>query len=99
MPTLHIEHPISDFAVWSAAFDRFAGARARAGVRAERIQRPVQDEQYVIVQLDFGTVAEAEQFLEFLRSAVWSAPVNSPALRGTPTTRILRDVDHPSDLR
>lgn len=38
MPTLHIEHAISDFAQWNAAFERFAEARTRSGVRAQRVQ-------------------------------------------------------------
>lgn len=34
MVTLHIEHAISRFDVWHAAFERFAEFRARSGVRA-----------------------------------------------------------------
>lgn len=34
MATLHIQHPISDTGTWKAAFDRFAEARAKSGVRA-----------------------------------------------------------------
>ena len=34
MATLHIQHPISDIGTWKAAFDRFAEARAKSGVRA-----------------------------------------------------------------
>jgi hypothetical protein len=30
MATLRIEHPISDFGTWKAAFDRFAEARAKS---------------------------------------------------------------------
>lgn len=43
MPTLHIEHPITDFDTWKSAFDRFAPARESAGVRHHRVQRPVDD--------------------------------------------------------
>ena len=31
MATLHIEHPITDFETWTAAFERFADTRRRAG--------------------------------------------------------------------
>jgi hypothetical protein len=89
MATLHIEHPITDFDTWKAAFDRFAEARARSGVRGHRILRPVDDACYVLVDLDFQTVAEAEGFLEFLRTRVWTSTVNAPALAGTPKTRVL----------
>jgi hypothetical protein len=34
LATLHVEHPITDFAAWKAAFDRFADKRADAGVTA-----------------------------------------------------------------
>jgi hypothetical protein len=96
MATLHIEHPISDFGTWKAAFDRFAEARARSGVRGHRILRPVDDACYVVVDLDFQTVAEAEGFLDFLRTRVWTSTVNArlwraPRRRGSsnPLTRQL----------
>jgi hypothetical protein len=78
-----------DFAIWRAAFDRFAEVRARSGVQAHRVWRPVDDEAYVVIDLDFATTEEAERFLEFLRTRVWSSPDTAPALAGTPRTRIL----------
>jgi hypothetical protein len=89
MPTLHIEHAIVDFDLWQRAFDGFADARAKAGVLAHRILRPVDDPHYVVIDLDFATAAEAEAFLRFLTDRVWAIPTNSPALAGTPRTRIL----------
>ena len=92
MPTLHIEHPVTDLAVWRAAFDRFADRRHQGGVSAERIQQPVDDEHYVVIDLDFPTREEAERFLGFLQSTVWASRDSSPALAGTPQTRILETV-------
>lgn len=89
MPTLHIEHAITDFGTWRAAFDNFADARRAAGVRAHRVQQPVDDPRYVVVDLDFDTVDRAAGFLRFLRSTVWSQPANAPALAGTPEAKIL----------
>jgi hypothetical protein len=89
MPTLHIEHPITDFETWSSAFARFAEARRQAGVRAQRVQRPADDPRYVVIDLDFGTLREAETFLRFLKTQVWGVPGNAPALAGSPQTRIL----------
>ena len=43
MPTLHIEHAISDLPTWRAAFDRFSAVRARSGVCGHRIQQPIHD--------------------------------------------------------
>jgi hypothetical protein len=90
MTTLHIEHPITDVATWRAAFDAFADARRTAGVRAHRIHRPVDDDHYVLIDLDFADIAAAEAFQHFLHNVVWNQPANSPTLAGTPTTRLLQ---------
>ena len=89
MPTLHIEHSVTDFATWKEAFDRFADLRQKSGVLQHRVQRPIDDPRYVVIDLDFATTSEAETFLQFLQTRVWSAPENSPALVGTPQTKIL----------
>lgn len=94
MPTLHIEHAIADFAQWNAAFDRFAEFRQRAGVRAQRVQRPVDDPAYVVIDLDFDTTGEAQKFLQFLQQQVWPSRENAPALIGTPHTKILESADN-----
>jgi hypothetical protein len=93
MATLHIEHPITDFGTWKAAFDRFAEARANSGVRGHRILRPVDDAHYVVIDLDFETVGEAEKFLGFLQTRVWASPQNAPALAGAPQAAILQLTD------
>jgi len=97
MATLHIEHPITDFGTWKAAFDCFAEAREKSGVRGHRILRPVDDAHYVVVDLDFQTAGEAARFLNFLRTRVWSSSQNAPALAGTPQTRILEPADVASE--
>ena len=90
MPTLRIEHPISDFDVWTTAFGRFADIRRAAGVRGERILRPTDDPRYVMVDLDFDTLDAAQAFLHFLTTKVWAVQENAPALSGTPQTKILQ---------
>lgn len=89
MATLHIEHPITDFQTWSAAFNRFADARRKAGVRDARVQRPVDRANYVVIDLDFDSTREAKAFLNFLNAEIWAVPENAPALAGTPETMIL----------
>ena len=89
MPTLHIEHAITDFPTWHGAFQRFDEACARAGVLRHRIFRPVDDPQYVVIELDFDSAVEAQAMLAFLTTQVWSSPSNAPALVGAPKTRIL----------
>ena len=92
MATLHIEHPITDFGTWKAEFDRFAELRERSGVRGQRIQQPVDDPFYVVIDLDFQSADEAEEFLDFLQTKVWTSPQNAPGLAGTPHTKILEPV-------
>ena len=92
MATLHIEHPVTDFGTWQAAFDRFAQVREESGVRGHRILRPVDDDHYVVIDLDFPTAGQAERFLGFLRTKVWTSPDNAPALAGTPQAKILEPV-------
>ena len=85
MSTLHIEHAITDLETWLGAFRRFEEARRGAGVRAQRVCHPVDDEKYIVVQLDFETTEEAEEFKSFLESRIWSNPDASPALEGSAT--------------
>lgn len=89
MATLHIEHPISDFETWSSAFERFEDARRSAGVRSHRVQRPIDDPKYVVIDLDFDAPEQARSFLQFLQMNVWANRENSPALAGDPQVMIL----------
>ncbi|WP_111720447.1 hypothetical protein [Homoserinimonas sp. OAct 916] len=88
MSTLRIEHAISDFHTWHEAFGRFAAQRKEGGVLVERITQPVDDPHYVFIDLEFATVAAAQRFQQFLETQVWSNPANSPALAGTPRSRV-----------
>lgn len=96
MPTLHIEHAITNFPTWLAAFGRFADARRDAGARDERVHQPVADPNYVVVDIDFDTVDEANAFLHFLETVVWSIPANAPALAGSPRALVLESAPAPS---
>ena len=92
MPTLHIEHPISNLETWLGAFHSFDQARTDAGVRAQRVHQPLEDDRYIVIQLDFDELEAAEQFKGFLESVVWRTPELSPGLAGTPRARLLREV-------
>jgi hypothetical protein len=91
--TLHIEHEITDLPTWLGAFNRFAEARKGAGVVAQRIHQPADDDRYIFVQLDFAQPEQAEAFKGFLETVIWKSPEASPALAGSPTARILTAVD------
>jgi hypothetical protein len=92
LATLHIEHPITDLETWLGAFTRFEEARKKAGVRAQRIHQPVDNDKYIYVALDFDSVEEAESFKHFLETTVWASAEASPALGGSPTARVLTEV-------
>ena len=92
MATLHIEHPISDLQTWLGAFTKFEEARKKAGVRSQRVHRPVDDDKYIYVRPDFDSVERAAAFRNFLETTVWTSAEASPALVGTPTVRILTEV-------
>jgi hypothetical protein len=99
MPTLHIEHPITDYPTWKAAFDRFSDVRAESGVRSFVVRQPVDDEHYVSVDLDFETIEQADGFLVFLREQVWSSPRSAPALAGSPVAVVQRVMASSGDDR
>ena len=88
MPTLRIEHAISDVSTWREAFDRFADRRKAGGVVREQVLLAVDDPLVVFVDLEFSTVEAARAFQQFLETQVWSTPANSPALEGSPRSRI-----------
>lgn len=97
LPTLHIEHPITDLTTWTAAFAVFAEARQRAGVVREEVRHPAGDLAHVVVELAFPTVAQARDFQRFLEAEVWARPERSPALDGRPQARVLEPVDLSAD--
>jgi hypothetical protein len=92
MTTLHIEHAITDFPTWKAAFDRAEPYRVEAGVLHHQIRQPEDDAQYVVIDLEFADSASARSFLEFLETRIWASRESSPALAGKPRTSILERV-------
>ena len=92
MVTLHIEHPISDLKTWLMAFGKFAEARQKAGVRSQRVYQPIDDSNYIVVDLDFDAVDGAVRFKKFLESNIWSSRDASPGLAGAPQARVLERV-------
>jgi hypothetical protein len=67
MHILRIEHPVPDFGAWKKAFDSDPLGRQRSGVRRYRVLRPVDDPGYVMVDLEFDTLLQAEAAHERLR--------------------------------
>jgi len=92
MPSLHIEHPITDLATWTKAFAAIAEIRRRAGVTEERVRHAEADERFIVVDLEFDTSEHAHAFLNFLQTQIWAVPENAPALAGTPEAKVLEPV-------
>jgi len=84
MAILRIEHTVPDFAAWKRAFDSDPAGRKQCGVRRYGALRPIDDPNYVLVDLEFDTTTEAEAFgrkLRELRGRVEGTVMTSPRAR------------------
>jgi quinol monooxygenase YgiN len=70
MPIVQIEHPVPNFDAWKKAFDSDPVGRERSGVRRYQVLRPLDNPNYVMVDLEFASSSEAEAFLAAMRE-VW----------------------------
>jgi hypothetical protein len=91
MPILQIEHAVGDYETWKEAFDSDPVGRERGGVRRYRIARPTDDPSYVVVDLEFDGIGEAEAFLTALR-ALWDSAGPRLGLEN-PRARIVESVE------
>ncbi len=92
MPTLQFEHAVKDFAMWKAVFDHDPIDRGGLGVRRHRVSRPLGDPHYVLVELEFDTIDEAQACGVALH-ALWNDGRAASALVGTPRVRIVESVE------
>jgi len=87
---LRIQHPVPDFDRWKKAFDRDPVGRQKSGVRRYQILRAVDDPNFVMIDLEFDSAAQAEALLAAMR-VVWGE------VRGTiminPEARIVEAVE------
>ncbi len=60
MITLRIEHRISSFDGWKNAFDSDPINRKKSGVKRYRIYRPTDNSDFVIIELDFDSIEQAQ---------------------------------------
>jgi hypothetical protein len=91
--TLHIEHPITGYEQWRAAFDHAEHLRTEGGVIAQRVSQPIDDDRYIVVQLDFDDAEHAAAFLDILRTRIWADPARAPGLGGSPRTLVLQPAE------
>lgn len=95
MAILRIQHAVPDFEIWKRAFDKDPMDRKGAGVRRYQVHRSVADPNFVMIDLEFNTVAEAEQLLEKLRH-LWTGP--GGAVMRNPEAWIVETVESRSTL-
>ncbi len=89
MVILQIGHRIQSFDGWKKAFDNDPVDRKKLGVRRYRIFQPVDDLNYVFIELEFDTIDDAETTLAALRR-LW--PQVEGKVMFNPQTRILKEV-------
>ena len=90
MTILHIEHPVPDYNGWKKAFDSDPVGRKKSGVRRYRILRPINDPNYVMIDLEFDNPGQAEALLAAMR-AVWSRVEGT--IMTNPQVRIVEAVE------
>jgi hypothetical protein len=76
MVTLRIQHSVPTFDAWRRAFDADPIGRKGGGVRRYSIHRSVRDPNFVLIDLEFDTVVEADAFQEKL-TRLWSGPARA----------------------
>lgn len=91
MTTVRIEHAIASFDLWKAAFDRDPADRVGSGVLGYSISRPIDDPNYVMIDLEFTNTANAEAFVRKMQD-VWQSKQAAPALAGRPQVRVVERV-------
>lgn len=91
MPTLRIEHSVPDFNGWKHAFDSDPVDRKGSGVRRFQVSRSVDDPNYVMIDLEFDSLDEAEGLLAKMRR-VWSSGEGQKVMRN-PQARIVDQVE------
>lgn len=79
MAILRIQHPIPDYERWKAAFDSDPADRRGSGVIRYWIRRPVSDPHFVMIDLEFASVDDADGLLQKMQR-LWAsgqAPVSA----------------------
>ena len=70
MSIVRIEHAVPNYEHWKHAFDSDPIGRSKAGVRRHQFLRSLDDPNYVMIDLEFDTRAEADALLAAMRE-VW----------------------------
>ena len=83
MYILRIEHPVSDYDAWKAAFESHPSGREHSGVRRYRIMRTKDDPSHVMLDLEFDGLGEAEVVKAALGEVEFDSSSEAEAVRAT----------------
>ena len=95
MPVVRIEHAVPSFETWKRAFDSDPADRTGSGVRRYQILRLQDNPNFVMIDLEFASLGEAEAFLHTMQQ-IWSGP--GKAVMQNPSGRIA-DIVEVKELR
>lgn len=90
MAVVRIEHAVPSYDAWKRAFDADPANRAGSGARRYQIFRQHDNPNYVMIDLEFDTFAEAEAFLRAMER-IWSGA--GRAVMQGPRARIAERVE------
>lgn len=90
MLVLQIEHLVPDFNGWKKTFDSDPLNRKQSGVRSYRIFRAVGNPDYIIIELEFDNLQEAEKMQESLKQ-LWPRVEGKVMMK--PTSRIIETIE------
>jgi hypothetical protein len=85
MPIVRIEHRVPDFERWKQAFDGDPADRRGSGVLRYQVLRLRDDNNYVMIDLAFDRIEEAEAFIRRMQT-IWRGPGKS--VTQNPSARI-----------
>lgn len=88
---VRIEHPVGSYDSWKRAFDSDPIGRQKSGVRRYRILRPTDDPNYVMIDLEFDSLKEAENVRSALQK-MWSSPEAQRVMQN-PKLRIVEQIE------
>jgi len=90
MPIVRIEHAVPNFEKWKLAFDRDPADRKGSGVRRYQVLRSIDDPNYVLIDLEFDSMSQAEGFLVKMEQ-IWHGP--GKAVMQNPRAKIVDCVE------
>ena len=93
MPILRVHHSVVSFDGWKRAFDSDPVGRKASGVRRYQIHRSITEPDFVMIDLEFDSVGEAQRMLEKLRT-LWTGP--GGAVMRNPVAWIVETVESAS---